>query len=163
MADNANHVAQALDASSTIPVHVVYRPVVTSAEGIRQVCLEANASDTCIGIIAWMHTFSPARMWIAGLQALQKPLLHLHTQFDRDLPWSSIDMDFMNLNQAAHGDREFGFIGSRLRSSRKIVVGHWRDPSVSERIAAWARAGAAWREAHRCGSPDSATTCVRSP
>ena len=86
VADNANHVAQALDASSTIPVHVVYRPIVTSAEGIRQVCLEANASDTCIGIIAWMHTFSPARMWIAGLQALQKPLLHLHTQFDRDLP-----------------------------------------------------------------------------
>ena len=149
VADNANHVAQALDASSTIPVHVVYRPIVTSAEGIRQVCLEANASDTCIGIIAWMHTFSPARMWIAGLQALQKPLLHLHTQFDRDLPWSSIDMDFMNLNQSAHGDREFGFIGSRLRSSRKIVVGHWRDPSVSQRIAAWARAGAAWREAHR--------------
>ena len=149
VADNAKHVAQALDASSTIPVHVVYRPIVTSAEGIRQVCLEANASDTCIGIIAWMHTFSPARMWIAGLQALQKPLLHLHTQFDRDLPWSAIDMDFMNLNQAAHGDREFGFIGSRLGSSRKIVVGHWRDPSVSERIAAWARAGAAWREAHQ--------------
>ena len=88
-------------------------------------------------------------MWIAGLQALQKPLLHLHTQFDRDLPWSAIDMDFMNLHQAAHGDREFGFIGSRLGSSRKIVVGHWRDPSVPERIAAWARAGAAWREAHQ--------------
>ena len=149
VADDAAHVTRALDGSPAIPVRVVYRPVVTSAEGIRQVCLEANAADSCVGVIAWMHTFSPARMWIAGLQALQKPLLHLHTQFNRDLPWGEIDMDFMNLNQAAHGDREFGYIGSRMRRSRKIVVGHWRDPYVAERIAAWTRACAAWREAHR--------------
>jgi len=148
VAEDASQIARALDASAAMPVRIVDRPVVTSSDDVRRACIEANASDACIGVIAWMHTFSPARMWIAGLQALQKPLLHLHTQFNRDLPWSEIDMDFMNLNQAAHGDREFGFIGSRMRISRKVVVGHWRDPYVAERIAAWSRAAAAWREAH---------------
>ena len=109
--------------------------------------LDANAADTCIGVIAWMHTFSPAKMWIAGLSALQKPLLHLHTQFNRDLPWAEIDMDFMNLNQSAHGDREFGFIETRMRLRRKTVVGHWRDPEVAARVGVWARAAAGWHEA----------------
>ena len=118
-------------------------------EAIAATCLEANAPTPASGSIAWMHTFSPARMWIAGLQALAKPLLHLHTQFNRDLPWGEIDMDFMNLHQAAHGDREFGYIETRLRVPRKTVVGHWQDPYVADRIGAWARAACAWREAHR--------------
>ena len=148
VAANACVIASDLDASAAIPVRVVYRPVVTSPESIRGVCLEATAADTCIGVIAWMHTFSPARMWIAGLQTLQKPLLHLHTQFNRDLPWAEIDMDFMNLNQAAHGDREFGFMQTRIGRARKTVVGHWQDPYVVDRIGWWTRAAAAWRESH---------------
>ena len=140
--------ARELDLSPDIPVGIVHRPVVTSSESIAATCREANATDPCVGVILWMHTFSPARMWIAGLQALQKPLLHLHTQFNRDLPWGEIDMDFMNLNQAAHGDREFGYIETRLRTSRKTVAGHWQDPYVAARIAAWTRAACAWREAH---------------
>jgi L-arabinose isomerase len=149
VAENAGQIARALDASGAIPVRIVYRPVVKSPESIRAVCLEASASDACVGVIAWMHTFSPARMWIGGLQALGKPLLHLHTQFNRDLPWVEIDMEFMNLNQAAHGDREFGYLETRIRRSRKTVVGHWQDPYVADRIGAWARAACAWREAHR--------------
>jgi L-arabinose isomerase len=149
VARNAEQVARSLDASPTIPVRIVQKPVVTSPESIRAVCLEASAADACVGVIAWMHTFSPARMWIGGLQALQKPLLHLHTQFNRDLPWAEIDMDFMNLNQAAHGDREFGYLETRIRRLRKTVVGHWQDPHVADRIAAWSRAACAWREAHR--------------
>jgi L-arabinose isomerase len=149
VAADAERVAAALDAASGIPVRVVFRPVVASPETIAATCLEANASDACVGIIAWMHTFSPARMWIAGLQALAKPLLHLHTQFNRDLPWGEIDMDFMNLHQSAHGDREFGYMESRLRVARKTVAGHWQDPYVADRIGAWARAACAWREAHR--------------
>ena len=148
VADNARHVATTLDGLDTIPVRVVHRPVVTSSEDIVATILEANAADACVGVILWMHTFSPARMWIAGLGALHKPLLHLHTQFNRDLPYAEIDMDFMNLNQAAHGDREFGFIETRLRVARKTVVGHWQDPYVAARVAAWARAACAWREAH---------------
>jgi L-arabinose isomerase len=101
---------------------------------------EANATTACVGVVAWMHTFSPAKMWIAGLTALRKPLLHLHTQFNRDLPWPEIDMDFMNLNQSAHGDREFGFIGTRMRLRRKTIVGHWSDPAVVRRVGAWALA-----------------------
>jgi L-arabinose isomerase len=125
-----------------LPVRVRWLPVLTDASAIRRVCLEANADDQCIGLIAWMHTFSPAKMWIAGLDALAKPLLHLHTQANVDLPWQSIDMDFMNLNQAAHGDREFGYIQTRLNVARKTVAGHVSDPSVSARITAWARAAA---------------------
>jgi L-arabinose isomerase len=147
VADDSKRVAEALDGSSAIPVRIVYRPTVKSSEGILATCLEANASDACVGVVAWMHTFSPARMWIAGLQALQKPLLHLHTQFNRDLPWDQIDMDFMNLNQSAHGDREFGFIETRMGVARKTVVGHWQDPYVAERIGVWARAACARREA----------------
>ena len=106
--------------------------------------LEANADDRCIGVIAWMHTFSPAKMWIAGLDALDKPLLHLHTQAGVDLPWATIDMDFMNLNQAAHGDREFGYIQTRLGVARKTIAGHVSDPEVTSRVGAWQRAAAGW-------------------
>jgi L-arabinose isomerase len=122
-------------------------PTLLQPDGIRRACLDATADDACIGVIAWMHTFSPAKMWIAGLQALGKPLLHLHTQFGRDLPWSTIDMDFMNLNQSAHGDREFAYIAARLRVPRKTVVGHWADPAVQRRIGAWVRAAAGAHEA----------------
>jgi len=145
--EHSREVAASLDAAAAVPVRVVHRPVLTSAESIRSVCLEANAAASCVGVVCWMHTFSPAKMWIGGLAALRKPLLHLHTQFNRDLPWSEIDMDFMNLNQSAHGDREFGFIESRMRLRRKTVVGHWSDPAVLERIAVWARAACGWHEA----------------
>ena len=121
---HSKEVAAALNDAAQIPVQVVFKPVLTTPEQIRDVVLEANSAPNCIGIVAWMHTFSPAKMWIAGLKLLQKPLLHLHTQFNRDIPWSSIDMDFMNTNQSAHGGREFGFIGARLRLARKVVVGH---------------------------------------
>jgi len=144
---HAREVAAGLDAQAAVPVRVVHKEVATGPGSIRRIALEANASDSCLGVIAWMHTFSPAKMWIAGLSALQKPLLHLHTQFNRDLPWSEIDMDFMNLNQSAHGDREFGFIETRMRLRRKIVVGHWQDPEVAARVGVWARAAAGWREA----------------
>jgi len=123
---------------------VVFKPVLTDADAIRAICLEANRDPNCAGVILWMHTFSPAKMWIGGLSQLQKPVLHFHTQFNRDLPWSSIDMDFMNLNQAAHGDREAGHIHARLGLARAIAVGHWSDPKVRERIERWARVAIAW-------------------
>jgi len=147
--EHAREVAAGLDADVTIPLRVVHREVATSPGSIRQAMLEANDSESCAGVIAWMHTFSPAKMWIAGLAALQKPLLHLHTQFNRDLPWAEIDMDFMNLNQSAHGDREFGYVGTRMGLRRTTVVGHWRDPAVAARIGLWARAACGWREAQR--------------
>jgi L-arabinose isomerase len=124
-------------------VRVVFKPVLTRPEEIRQLILEANSAPQCVGLVAWMHTFSPAKMWIAGLKSLAKPLLHLHTQFNSDLPWSTIDMDFMNLNQSAHGGREFGFMCSRLRLARKVVVGHWQDPEVLREVGVWTRAAAA--------------------
>src|SRR6476660_1839048 len=128
------------------PVKVVWKPVLKDSDSIRRLALEVNGRDDVIGVIAWMHTFSPAKMWIAGLDALQKPLLHLHTQYNRELPWSTIDMDFMNLNQAAHGDREFGFIGTRMRLNRKVVVGFWQNAEVLIAIAAWMRAACAWHD-----------------
>ncbi|WBP84757.1 L-arabinose isomerase [Kitasatospora cathayae] len=142
VAEQSRQIAAALDDDPAMPVEVVWKPVLTDASAIRRVCLEANSADDCIGLIAWMHTFSPAKMWIAGLDALQKPLLHLHTQANVELPWDSIDMDFMNLNQAAHGDREFGYIQSRLGVARKTVAGHVSDPTVAARVATWARAAA---------------------
>ncbi|MFL5684701.1 MAG: L-arabinose isomerase [Chloroflexota bacterium] len=147
--EHSTEIARGLDASDCIPARVVPKPVVATSEAIRDVLLGATASNDCVGVIAWMHTFSPSRMWIAGLTALQKPLLHLHTQYNRDLPWGEIDMDFMNLNQSAHGDREFGYIESRLRLRRTTVVGHWRDPAVAERIGVWARAACGLRELRR--------------
>jgi L-arabinose isomerase len=149
VAADSLEIATALDGSPAIPVRLVAKPVVKSADSIAAVCREANATDACVGVIAWMHTFSPARMWIGGLQTLAKPLLHLATQHNRDLPWAEIDMDFMNLHQAAHGDREFGYLETRLGVARKTVAGHWRDPYVADRIAAWSRAACALREAHR--------------
>lgn len=142
VAEQSRTICAALDADAGIPMPVVWKPVLTDASAIRRLCLEANASDRCIGLIVWMHTFSPAKMWIAGLDALRKPLLHLHTQANRELPWATIDMDFMNLNQAAHGDREFGFVETRLGIARKTVAGHVSDPTVARRIAAWIRAAA---------------------
>jgi L-arabinose isomerase len=146
---HAAEIAGALDAADEIPVRVVGRPVATTPESIRAVMVEANESRACIGVIAWMHTFSPAKMWISGLVALRQPFLHLHTQFNRDLPWAEIDMDFMNLNQSAHGDRELAFMATRMGLVRKTVVGHWTEPVVRERIGAWARAACGWREAQR--------------
>src|SRR5262249_21539611 len=147
--EHARLVAASLDGADAIPVRVVARPVLKNADSIRRLCLEANAEDRCVGLIVWMHTFSPAKMWIAGLHLLAKPLLHLHTQFNRALPWAQIDMDFMNLNQSAHGDREFGFVETRMRLNRKTVVGHWEDPSALAKIGAWARAAAGWHEAQQ--------------
>jgi L-arabinose isomerase len=146
VAEQSRQVAGALDAAAQIPVRIVWKPVLTDAESIRRMCLEANAAGSCIGLIAWMHTFSPAKMWIAGLDALRVPLLHLHTQANASLPWSEIDMDFMNLNQAAHGDREFGYIQTRLNVARKTVAGHASDPAVATRVAAWARAAAGYAD-----------------
>jgi L-arabinose isomerase len=150
-AEHAREIAAALDADESIPVRVVLKPVMTSPESIYRLCLEATAAADCAGVIVWMHTFSPAKMWIAGLAALRKPLLHLHTQYNRDLPWAEIDMDFMNLNQSAHGDREFGFLESRMQLRRATVVGHWRDPSAVARIGAWTRAASGWHEAQHLG------------
>ncbi|MCP4312632.1 MAG: L-arabinose isomerase [Bacteroidetes bacterium] len=137
-------ITNALNESSAIPVEVVFKPVLTTPDAIFSLCMEASNAHPCIGLITWMHTFSPAKMWIGGLKSLTKPFVHLHTQFSRDIPWDSIDMDFMNLNQSAHGGREFGFIGSRMHIERKVVVGHWANPGVQEKLAIWIRAAAAW-------------------
>lgn len=146
VAANAAEIARALDAADTIPLKVVYKALLTTPDEIRKLMLEANADANCAGLILWMHTFSPAKMWIGGLSALTKPFCHLHTQFNRDLPWAEIDMDFMNLNQAAHGDREAGFMHTRMRLERKVVVGHWRDPEVQARLGAWVRVAHAWHD-----------------
>jgi len=132
---------------SGLPVRVVWKPVLKDADSIRRLALEVNGRDDVIGVMAWMHTFSPAKMWIGGLDALQKPLLHLHTQANVELPWNEIDFDFMNLNQAAHGDREFGYIQTRLNVARKTVVGHVSNPAVLEQIEQWQRAAAGWQAA----------------
>lgn len=142
VAEQSQAVARGLAASSDIPVTVEWRPVLTDRDSIHRTMLEANAADEVVGVIVWMHTFSPAKMWIAGLDALRKPLLHLHTQANVDLPWGEIDFDFMNLNQAAHGDREFGYLETRLGVPRTTVVGHVSDPSVTARVGAWSRAAA---------------------
>jgi L-arabinose isomerase len=144
VAQHSMEIARELD--GVLPVRVVFKPVLTTPEEIHGICLEANNTPACVGLIAWMHTFSPAKNWIAGLTALKKPLAHLHTQYNRDIPWADIDMDFMNLNQAAHGDREFGFMVTRLRMNRKVVVGHWSDAEVQQRLSVWARAACAWTD-----------------
>src|SRR5215217_6610269 len=146
VAEHSQIIAKSLNESSGIPVTVVFKPTVKSTEEILNICVEANTATNCIGIIAWMHTFSPAKMWIGGLKILNKPLCHLHTQFNRDIPWNDIDMDFMNLNQSAHGDREFGFMVSRMRLNRKVVVGYWQDEQVLNDINTWARAAAGWND-----------------
>jgi L-arabinose isomerase len=143
---NAHDIATYLDLSEDIPCRVVFKPVVTTPEEILTTCMAANDAEHCIGLITWMHTFSPAKMWIAGLKALDKPFAHLHTQYNRDIPWREIDMDFMNLNQSAHGGREFGFICSRLRKNRKVIVGHWQDADVVKKLDIWMRAACAWHD-----------------
>lgn len=144
---HSKEIVQGLSNTGRLPVNIIFKPVVTTPEAIYELCLEANNARNCIGLITWMHTFSPAKMWIAGLKALRKPFVHLHTQFNRELPWSEIDMDFMNLNQSAHGDREFGFIGSRMRLNRKVIVGYWQDEAVQTSLATWIRAASAWQDA----------------
>ena len=144
--EDAKHVAASLNERPEIPVTVVYKPVMTSADEIRRLILEANASEKCVGLILWMHTFSPARMWIGGLNVLHKPYVHFHTQYYRDIPWDAIDMDYMNLHQSAHGDREFGFINTRMRKNRKVVVGHWQDGEALQDIGHWTRVAAAWQD-----------------
>ncbi len=146
VAENSSQVVDALNRSGNLPVPLVCKPVVTSADSVRQICEAANADANCLGLVCWMHTFSPAKMWIAGLSCLRKPLAHLHTQFNRDIPWSTIDMDFMNLNQSAHGGREFGYICTRMRKPRKVIVGHFQDQHVQQRLAAWLRAATGWAE-----------------
>ena len=158
VATHSQQIVKELDASPLIPLHVIFKPVLKNPEDIFSLCQEANTSKNCIGIIAWMHTFSPAKMWIGGLKILNKPMLHLHTQFNRDIPWSTIDMDFMNLNQSAHGDREFGFIMSRMRLNRKVVVGHWQDKNVQQRLQTWMRAASGfhdWQNARFCRFGDN--------
>ncbi|MDQ0338623.1 L-arabinose isomerase [Caldalkalibacillus uzonensis] len=139
-------IVEGLNQDPQIPFKLVFKPVLTTPDAIHRLCVEANADETCAGLITWMHTFSPAKMWIAGLNELKKPLLHLHTQFNRDIPWDNIDMDFMNLNQAAHGDREYGFIGARMGMARKVVVGYWEDAQVRSRLGAWMRTAVAFTE-----------------
>src|SRR5471030_1252426 len=146
VAANAREVAGALAASKKLPLKTVFKALLTTHDEIAQLCIDANSDADCAGLILWMHTFSPAKMWIRGLTTLKKPFLHLHTQFNRDLPWAAIDMDFMNLNQAAHGDREAGFLHARMRLPRKIIVGHWQDPEVVERLGAWMRVARGWQD-----------------
>ena len=139
VAKNSQEIAKGLDASKNIPVKIIFKPTVKTPSEITAICEAANASKNCIGIITWMHTFSPAKMWIAGLSILNKPLCHLHTQFNAEIPWKDINMDFMNLNQSAHGDRELGYIMSRMRIKRKVVVGHWQEEKVQSKIGIWSR------------------------
>jgi L-arabinose isomerase len=147
VAQQSSEIVAMLNAGPEIGVRLVWKPVLIGAEEIRRACIDASAADNCIGVIAWMHTFSPAKAWIAGLDVLRKPLLHLHTQVNLSLPWGEIDMDFMNLNQAAHGDREFAYIETRMALRRKTVAGHGSDPAVRQRIGAWARAATGWHAA----------------
>jgi len=147
VAQNSQTIVDELNKSNKLPFKIVFKPVLTTPEAIYDLCLEANNNKNCVGLIMWMHTFSPAKMWIGGLNVLIKPFVHLHTQFNRDIPWDSIDMDFMNLNQSAHGDREFGFICSRMKKKRKVIVGHWQNENVQNKLSIWMRAAAAWQDA----------------
>lgn len=146
---HSRQMVEALNRSGGLSFSLVFKEVLTTPDAIRRLCVEANAEDRCAGIVTWMHTFSPAKMWIAGLAELRKPLLHLHTQYNRDIPWDTIDMDFMNLNQAAHGDREYGFIGARMGVPRKVVVGYWEDAGVQSRIGGWMRTAVAFTESRQ--------------
>jgi L-arabinose isomerase len=144
VAFHAETIAKSLSGDALIPLEIVFKPIVTTPDEISAICRDANHDSECVGLITWMHTFSPAKMWINGLKHLNKPICHLHTQFNRDIPWSEIDMDFMNLNQSAHGGREYGHALTRLRISRKVVVGHWEDGAVRLQLGKWAGVAAAW-------------------
>ncbi len=146
VASDSQEIVKGLDASKHIPVKIIYKPTVKTPNEITNICLEASSNKNCIGIITWMHTFSPAKMWIKGLTVLTKPLCHLHTQFNTEVPWDTIDMDFMNLNQSAHGDREFGFMMSRMRKKRKVIVGHWQEERVHLKLGIWSRVALGWDE-----------------
>jgi L-arabinose isomerase len=146
VAAHSQEIAKAFNDTPAIPVKVVFKPVLTTPDAVTALCQEANIAPRCIGLITWCHTFSPSKMWINGLKLLRKPVAHLHTQYNRDIPWAAIDMDFMNMNQAAHGDREHGFIWSRMRMNRKVVVGFWQEKSVQEKLGVWCRAAAAWHD-----------------
>ncbi|MCU0346738.1 MAG: L-arabinose isomerase [Saprospiraceae bacterium] len=146
VAQHSETIVKALNADAKLLVSLIYKDVVKTPDEILQTCIAANADPDCIGVVVWMHTFSPAKMWIRGLSNLRKPLCHLHTQYNAEIPWETIDMDFMNLNQAAHGDREFGHLLSRMRKKRKIVVGHWQSPSVQQKLAIWSRVAMGWHE-----------------
>ena len=147
VAEDSKKIVKGLNSSGQLACKVVFKPVLTTPDAITALCTEANTAKNCVGIVTWMHTFSPAKMWICGLQILQKPFAHFHTQFNRDIPWDTIDMDFMNLNQSAHGGREFGFICTRLRKNRKVIVGHWQDTEAQQRLDVWMRAACAWYDA----------------
>lgn len=144
---HSTQIVDGLNNSGNLPIKVVYKGTVNSSKEVQAALKAANNEDKCVGVITWMHTFSPAKMWIHGLQELRKPLLHLHTQFNSEIPWDTMDMDFMNLNQSAHGDREFGHILARMRKNRKVVVGHWEDEKTQNRISVWMRVAAAWADA----------------
>ncbi|QAY69903.1 L-arabinose isomerase [Xylanimonas protaetiae] len=148
VAAQSQEVAAALDAAADVPATIVWKPVLKDSASIRRAMLDANADDRVLGVVTWMHTFSPAKMWIAGLDALRKPLLHLHTQANVALPWDTIDFDFMNLNQAAHGDREYAYLAARLGVSRTTVVGHVSNPAVQRRVGTWVRGAAGWAATH---------------
>lgn len=150
VAQNSQAIVDGLNKSGNLPIKIVFKPVLTTPEAIYNLCLEANNNKNCVGLITWMHTFSPAKMWIRGLNVLSKPFVHLHTQFNRDIPWETIDMDFMNLNQAAHGDREFGYICTRMKKQRKVIVGYWQDESVQKKLSIWLRVASAWQDAQDC-------------
>jgi len=147
VAADSVEIVDGLNASKKLPVKITFKPVLTTADAIAQLIQEANADPNCAGLIAWMHTFSPAKMWIRGLSNLQKPFVHLHTQFNRDIPWATIDMDFMNLNQSAHGGREFGFMATRMNKARKVIVGYWQDEDVLAELDGWLRTAVAWQDA----------------
>ncbi len=146
VAEHARKIARHLNGVSQIPIRVLYKKPLSTPDEILQLCLDANTSNRCVGLVIWMHTFSPSKMWINGLKILHKPMLHLHTQFNSDIPWNTIDMNFMNLNQSAHGGREFGFMNTRLGINRKVVVGYWKDEEVIERISIWTRVAVAWKD-----------------
>ncbi|NJB84274.1 L-arabinose isomerase [Lewinella marina] len=149
VARNSATVVAGINEQGSLPVKLVAQPVVTTPDEILSVCQRANTDADCIGVVVWMHTFSPAKMWIRGLTVLTRPLCHLHTQFNAEIPWGTIDMDFMNLNQSAHGDREFGFMMSRMRKKRKVIVGHWQSPVILQKLNVWARVARGWAELQR--------------
>ena len=144
---HSNEMVKGLNDSGILPMNVVYKGTANSSKEVLEIFKAANNDAKCAGVITWMHTFSPAKMWIHGLQEFRKPLLHFHTQFNKEIPFDKIDMDFMNLNQSAHGDREFGHITSRMRKPRKVIVGHWQDEKTQKKIASWMRVAAAWLDA----------------
>ena len=149
VASDSQRIVEGLNGLDELPLNIAIKPVLTTPDAVYQLCLEANSATNCVGLIAWMHTFSPAKMWIHGLNNLQKPFVHLHTQFNREIPWDTIDMDFMNLNQSAHGGREFGFIAARMNMARKVIVGYWEDEYVLAELDRWLRVAVAWLDSQK--------------